>query len=236
MAADIAPELLTKIQETFWEEMAKNPVIERYTNMIYGGNAGFVQLDRYATEVARTLTNSFVANLTTTTLPDGRIYYNIADRIIPPMMEEEFNLVTDATNQVITRLNKKAKINMQALAPDMDVDRVSGIVDAVSSQTELEAALNYLKEPLENFAVHAVDDTVRHNAKLQYDAGLQPKIVRSSNGRCCDWCEGLVGAYDYPVQNPEVYQRHENCNCVVEFMPVKMRAQNVWSKDWRSTE
>lgn len=234
--ADIVPELLANIQQTFREEMTIDPIIKRYQRMIDRGLAGFVQADKYAYEVGRIMSNSICANLATADLPNGRIYYNIADRIIPPMMEEEFDAVTSEVRKIITQANKKAGLNMQAMAPDINEDRIKGIVDAVSSQEELGAALEYLQAPVENFAVHAVDDTIRHNAKVQYDAGLQPKIIRSSNGRCCQWCEELVGEYDYPVKNPEVYQRHENCNCVVEFRPTKMRAQNVWSKDWRSAE
>lgn len=232
--ADIVPELLEAIQQTFREEMEIDPIIKRYQKMIEKGTAGFVQADKYAYEVGRIMSNSICANLATANLPNGRIYYNIADRIIPPMMEEEFGEVSAATRKIINQANRKAGINLQAMEPDINRDRIAGIVDAVSSQEELGAALEYLQAPVENFAVHTVDDTIRHNAKVQYDAGLQLKIVRSSNGRCCQWCEELVGEYDYPVQNPEVYQRHENCNCVVEFRPTKMRAQNVWSKDWRA--
>lgn len=232
--ADIAPELLRMIQETFREEVARSPLIKRYTDQI-NRTGGFLQADRYAYEVGRNLSNAFIANLTATTLPDGRIYYNIANRIIPPMLEEEFNLVSEASLKVVNRLNRQAGLNLQAMAPDINRERIAGIVDAVSSQEELGAALEYLRAPVENFAVHTVDDTIRHNAKMQYQAGLQPKIVRSSNGQCCQWCENLAGEYDYPVDNPEIYQRHENCNCVVEFRPTKMRAQNVWSKDWRDT-
>lgn len=235
MAADIAPELLEAIQETFREEIQRSPIIKRYAARI-AKNGTMVDVNRYAYEVGRTLSNAFLVNLSTADLPNGRIYYNIANRIIPPMMQEEFGLCTDAANTVITRLNKGVRLNMQGMAPDINMDRINGIVDAVSSQEELGAALEYLQAPVENFAVHTVDDTVRHNAKIQYDAGLQPKIVRTSNGKCCPWCESLVGEYDYPVSNPEVYQRHENCNCVVEYRPTRMRAQNVWSKDWRSTE
>lgn len=231
--ADIVPELLDLMQQVFREEMEVDPIIKRYTAMINKGTAGFIQADKYAAQVGRVMSNTMCSVFATADLPDGRIYYNIANRIIPQMMEEEFDSVTAATKKIIAQANKKAGISLQAMEPDINRDRIAGIVDAVSSQTDLGAALEYLQSPIENFALHTVDDTVRHNAKIQYGAGLQPKIVRSSNGRCCQWCEELVGEYDYPVQNPEVYQRHENCNCVVEFRPVKMKAQNVWTKDWR---
>ena len=224
MAADIVPELLQTIQAMFREEMEYNPIIKRYQKMLEKGTAGFVQADRYAYEVGRTMSTCLSVGFAGAPLPDGRIYYNIADRIITPMLEEEFDVITDATKKIITKMNRQAGLNLQAMQPDINMDRIKGIVDAVSSQEELGAALEYLQEPVENFGVHTVDDTIRHNAKVQKGAGLRPKIVRTTNGRCCKWCEELAGEYDYPVSNPEVYQRHENCNCVIEFHPTRMRA------------
>ena len=86
--ADIVPELLEMIQQTFREEMEIDPIIKRYAAMIEKGTAGFVQADKYAAQVGRIMSNSIFANRAATQLPDDRIYYNIANRIITPMMEE----------------------------------------------------------------------------------------------------------------------------------------------------
>ena len=49
-----------------------------------------------------------------------------------------------------------------------------------------------LKEPLVNFGQSIVDEAVRSNADFQYKAGLSPKIVRTSTGNCCEWCDKPV--------------------------------------------
>ncbi len=66
--------------------------------------------------------------------------------------------------------------------------------------------------------------------------GLSPKIIRKSNGGCCDWCNKLVGTYDYSAAPGDVYRRHENCNCTVDYDPGSGKTQNVWTKAWTSSE
>ena len=52
-------------------------------------------------------------------------------------------------------------------------------------------------------------------------------------GGCCDWCRSLAGTYSYPNVPPDVYKRHRNCRCTVDYYPTgKGKRQDVWSKEW----
>lgn len=64
-----------------------------------------------------------------------------------------------------------------------------------------------------------MDSTVKTNADFQYKAGLRPKIRRMTDGKCCEWCSRLAGVYDYPDVPKDVFRRHANCGCVVEYDP-----------------
>lgn len=223
-------ELLAYIQETFTDLINNSKMLKRIGEK---EDPTIFDANRYAYEVGRNMTNAFLENVTAEVLPDGKVSYSIANTIVPPMMQEEFDLVTKTTQKVITRLNQEAGLGLEGIIPGINEDRIAGLVKGISNAETLEDAWKYMKAPFQNFAVHAVDETVRKNAEFQYNAGLQPKIVRSTDGKCCEWCNKLAGVYDYPVSNPEVYQRHENCNCLVEFLPTKMRAQNVHTRTWR---
>jgi hypothetical protein len=84
----------------------------------------------------------------------------------------------------------------------------------------------------------AADDFVQTNVEFHGKSGLTPKIVRIAGGNCCKWCRGLAGTYIYPDVPKSVYQRHDNCRCIVTYNPVdgKGKIQNVHSKDWISEE
>lgn len=70
-------------------------------------------------------------------------------------------------------------------------------------------------------------------ADFQYEAGLNPVIRRTTDGKCCEWCTNLAGEYPYkPGMNREVFRRHENCGCTVAYYPdAKSKVfQDVWNK------
>ena len=92
-----------------------------------------------------------------------------------------------------------------------------------------------LDEPVVNFTQSVADDSIKKNAECQYQSGLSPKIRRISMGKCCKWCDRLVGTYDYAtVRNTGngVFRRHERCRCTVEFITNGKR-QNVHTKKWK---
>ncbi len=90
-------------------------------------------------------------------------------------------------------------------------------------------------EPIVNFSQSIVDDSIRVNAEFQSKAGMRPKIVRKLAGGCCEWCRSLSGAYIYPEDVPDdIYRRHQNCRCTVDFNPRDGKVRNVHTKKWRS--
>lgn len=117
-------------------------------------------------------------------------------------------------------------------------DRTQGILNRASDAEKFSGVRWILGDGvLTNYMQSFVDDTMKRNAEFQSRAGVSPKIVRKSPTKCCPWCDALVGTYNYPDDVPDdVYRRHDNCNCIVEFYPGDGRKQDVWSKQWDSAE
>ena len=90
-----------------------------------------------------------------------------------------------------------------------------------------------LDAPVRNLVQKAMDDTVQKNADFHTKAGLRPKIIRRSSGHCCEWCNQVAGTYVYPDVPKDVFRRHDNCDCIVEYYPGDGKKQNVWTKEWK---
>ena len=111
--------------------------------------------------------------------------------------------------------------------------RTQGILDRVSSEKFSGVRWILGDGVITNYMQSFVDETMKRNAEFQSNAGVSPKIVRKSPTKCCPWCDALVGEYKYPDDVPDdVYKRHDNCNCIVEFYPGDGTKQDVWSKQW----
>lgn len=88
---------------------------------------------------------------------------------------------------------------------------------------------------VENFARSIPADTIRSNVEFEMRAGMRPRIVRSSDGKCCPWCSALAGEY-YADEGPkDIYRRHDNCTCTVTYISEKGR-QDAHTKAWISRQ
>lgn len=92
---DIAPALLGRIRADFLRPLRNAaPSAATYP----------AALD-YADLVDGALAEAFRLHLSADTLPDGRMYWNIADRVLRPLLEEDHSLVADAAAAVQQQLN-----------------------------------------------------------------------------------------------------------------------------------
>ena len=229
---DIAPDLLTAIREEFTHSIQRNRKIITLYEAIQKGTVTYQDVGVYAYEIGEALSRAMLKHLSSTVLPDGRMYFNIADRVLRPLLEENHGLISDAAMRVQTDLNHKAGIGLKAQSAKINDDRISGIVNKVSNAGNFDDVTWVLNEPVKTFAQSVVDDTLKANVQFQGRAGLKPVVIRKSTRECCEWCKALAGEYDYPDVPEDVYHRHERCRCTVDYDPGSGKRQNVWTKNY----
>lgn len=233
---DIAPGLLKKIQKDFRSEFDKSKVISELYEEVRDGIATYREANDFAIETGSILASAYQKNLSSNVLPDGKMYYNIAERIIDPTMANNYDLITEVTKQVQQSLNEASGIGMKTITPELNQDRIDGIINRVSNADDFDSISWLLNEAIVNFSQSIVDDSIRENAEFQSKAGLQPVIIRKTSGSCCAWCAALAGKYRYPDEVPrDVYRRHQRCRCTVDYDPGSGKIQNVHSKQWRNS-
>ncbi|MBO4819117.1 MAG: DUF4258 domain-containing protein [Firmicutes bacterium] len=225
---DIAPELLEKVQQSFEAETAG------LRDEIANGVKSYEEAYSYAIQVGEALSKSFGVNITPEVLPDGMMYYNIADKVVRPMLQAEYEISSAAAVQAQRSANRAAGIGIKAQVPDFDEERAQGIIDRVSSQPFDEVSW-LLNEPVKTFSKNVVDNTLQKNVEFQGKSGLSPKIRRTTSGETCKWCQEVAGVYEYPNVPGDVYRRHANCDCVVEYIDGG-KVQNVHTKQVRNAE
>lgn len=234
---DITPGLLKKIQENFRTIFDESSLISDLYARVRDGTATYVEANEFAIETGEILTKALGRNLSSVVLPDGKMYYNIAERIIGPMMIEDYELVADVAKQVQEELNKSAGIGIKAIKPELNQDRIDGIINRISSADNFDDVSWILDEPIKTFSQSIVDDSIKANAEFHAKSGLQPVIVRKVAGNCCDWCKAVAGTYSYPDNVPkDVYRRHNRCRCTVDYNPGNGKIQNVHTKKWQTQE
>lgn len=235
MAKDIAPELMKEVQISFWEYIKEEPIQKLY-ELLHEGKATYIEADRFAVEMGNALAKAFRDNISSDVLPDGKMYYNIARRMLPPELQEDYKLVADYAQAMQQGMNKRAKLGIKAVRPKYNNNREKGLIEYICRADKYDIVRKSFEEDLINFSQSVVTDTLKENAEFQYKSGLSPVIRRTAAGGCCEWCSRLAGTYPYEdVRNTgnDVYRRHRGCRCDVSFDPGDGKVQNVHSKEWR---
>ena len=205
-------DLLGRITQTF-EKRLKNVNIKA---------TSYEDVNDYAVALGEILTAAF--NIHITENPGEMIEQILNDRL-----KENHRLITDFGRMVQDILNKQAKIGLEAQIPEVNQSRIDGLVGKIT-EGDFEQSKWLLGSPVVNFNQSVVDDMVRKNAEFHFRSGMSPKIIRKEVGNCCKWCKNLVGTYKYPDVPKDVYRRHRNCRCTVEYIPKKGIRQDVHSK------
>ncbi len=145
-------------------------------------------------------------------------------------MSRNHDLIADYAAKTQKVLNTKVKIGLKVVRHVLNQYRIDGIVNRASHEELFDYVRWILDNPIVNFCQSIVDDSIRENADLHYQKGLNPKIIRKESGNCYKWCRSIAGIYAYPDVPKDVYRRHQNCRCTVDYYPGDGKVQNVHTK------
>lgn len=235
---DIVPQLIEAVTMEYHRLYDGSSKIQNLLEKVKRGSATYEEAQEYSIEVSRLIGKAYEKHISSATLPDGRMYYNIASRLLPSTLDENYDLVSKYSADVQQKLNENAGIGLKAQMAEENQDRVDGLVELASNAEQYDDISNQLLTAFYNYFQSVVDDTLKANVDFQGKAGLSPKIIRKATRKCCEWCSQLAGEYEYPNVPDDVYRRHERCRCTVDYDldGNGKKLQNVHTKQWQSGE
>ena len=140
MTKDIAPELIERISEEFQRKMTRSSKIKALDAKIRNRTATYRDAQEYAIKVSELMSEALLSNLSADMLPDGKMYYNIAQRVMQEALGQNgiYGEVSRYCLDVQQILNKEAEIGINAMTPELKQDRIDGIVDIVSGKDDFD--------------------------------------------------------------------------------------------------
>lgn len=229
--SDIVPALNEEITRKFNNNMMRDRRAARITKRIQDGTADLLDGHEYAQALGESLSNALRTTLTEENLPDGTMFFNIADRTVKPALRVNYELVNDNAAEIQKIVDNG--IGLNAVRADFPEGRINGLIDKI-----VDNGLMWLTEPIINNTEAFFDDYIKANAEARSEAGLDVKIIRTAAFNCCKWCAGKEGTFSYnraELDAQDIFARHEFCRCSVIYSNGKTR-QNIWSKKtWEAT-
>lgn len=229
---DIVPGLLAAIEEDFKKSFQSDDTLKTLYAKVESGEATQADGERFAHELGKLTAEVFHRNVTPEDLPNGMMYHNIASRIIPPSMTQNYELVCEVMRQIIEIQNKEAGLGIKFQMPEFDKFSTNNLVWAASSD-EYEKTRGMVERGVDTHTRRVANDCVKTNAEFQHDSGLDVKIIRDTDGDCCQWCSDLADTYDFDKAPSNVWAMHDNCGCTVEYGSSRNRSGSG-GKRWTS--
>lgn len=233
---DIVPELESDAKKIFDSLIKNDEELKSIENRMLKSRPQYGDVYQYANRIGELRTQALQKALAKHGLPNDTMYYNIADRLISPALKSDCDLIDKWCQMIAERQNKAARIGLNIHSSKYDKEKADGIVNAISGKT-LEEAQTVLNNTVITNYQKTVDSFIRGEAELHSRVGLHPQISRIATSCACKWCKELSGRYDYPDKTPaNVFKRHANCGCTIEYWPGDGRSQNVHDKSWKSAK
>ena len=142
------------------------------------------------------------------------------EKLIPQSLGLDHAMVVEVCVQTQTAINEANHLGIRAAVPEFDGNRAYGLVEELRENPEFTNIETLFYDQITNFSQNIVDRSVRDNAELQSNAGIDAYIVRTAEYGACEWCQNLEGTYNYEdVKNTgnDVWRRHDNCRCTIEY-------------------
>lgn len=214
--SDISSKLLELIITDIISNKSK---LEKYQNLLKNNNASYKEADDYAVALGEITKAAFDNNVNSAVLPNGRMYYNIANSIIPKVLQSNFTDINKYCQEVQKLFNDNKGLTFNPVNVNINNDRLKGLIQSIADAENYDKVSKQFTESLINYGQAVVTDNIKANADFQYKTGkVLPVIRRMSTGKCCKWCTSLVGTYKYtPDMDTAVFRRHANCRCLVEY-------------------
>ena len=236
---DIAPELYKKIEADFNEAVKSDSTIKTITAKLNKRPLTHNELTTISTRLGNHASAALKKTLVIENLPDGKLYWNIADRTIRPVMEQVYSL-SNSVQMLSQRVaDQAAGVNI-GISKGIDPDnRIREIIDFATNSKTAEELDNALNLPVKTTALDFNDDFMRANADIRNGMGFIQTVVREYDGvglangkRPCNWCIGRAGTWTYEeAKENGVFERHVGCGCTIDVIS----SDKVSNEEYEST-
>lgn len=228
---DIGVKLYELIKAEFDRSRAEDPFLRSVAVKLEKDTATMRDVSLYAQQLGFRLKMAILHNVSAGVLPNGQMYYNIAEKILSPTLHDNYDLVGEIAAQVQEQLDKAADIHIRPQQAPFNEERLKTVLNAASEPgLDEETMLRRLSGPAETMTADFADDYMKANAGFRDSAGVETYIVRIDHSGCCEWCARLAGRYEYSSAPRDIFRRHDNCTCTVEYISGGQK-QNVHTKD-----
>lgn len=136
--ADIVPKLYDQIHADFERKVNSSRIIKTFRGRLDKKTADAKGAALYASELGRCAAEALAGNLTEENLPDGKVYWNILERTVEPLLREVNEMVMEASEEQQRIEDERSGIGLRPVRPDFPRYRVHDFMEKLLYYAEEE--------------------------------------------------------------------------------------------------
>ena len=194
---------------------------------IESGKATFNDTFKYAEILSKTLGKVLASKVLELTDREGIAAHLLRDNYID---------INDVCSRVQISIDKSKGLNLKPQQAEFPNERVTKFAHSLLDPTIEDYKIQRrARAGSENITLSFHDDFIEENAKFHDKAGMKCYIERIGVN-CCPWCSDVSGKYEMKNQPKDIFKRHDNCDCIINYdgqvLRGEMSTNGKRSKKW----
>ncbi len=220
---------LNDLVEVLRSKSAHDPALRALLKSIDSGKANFRDTAQYSIRYSHQLGNILSENVLDIP-PDVR------ETAAEELLKYGYDDMNTILAEVQKSLDEQAGIHIRPQKADFPSERVQHFAHSLIDPTVEDSIIKRrARSGSETITKSFHDSFIKKNAQFRNDAGLKCYITREGSN-CCKWCSEVAGRYEFGSQPSDIFRRHDNCDCTIDYDGQKLRgklnADGSRSKTW----
>ena len=220
---------MNDLVEVLRSKSAHDPALRALLKSIDSGKANFRDTARYSIRYSHQLGNILSENVLDIP-PDVR------ETAAEELLKYGYDDMNTILAEVQKSLDEQAGIHIRPQKADFPSERVQQFAHSLIDPTVEDSIIKRrARSGSETITKSFHDSFIKKNAQFRNDAGLKCYITREGSN-CCKWCSEVAGRYEFGSQPSDIFRRHDNCDCTIDYDGQKLRgklnADGSRSKTW----
>lgn len=220
---------MNDLVEVLRSKSAHDPALRALLKSIDSGKANFRDTAQYSIRYSHQLGNILSENVLDIP-PDVR------ETAAEELLKYGYDDMNTILAEVQKSLDEQAGIHIRPQKSDFPSERVQQFAHSLIDPTVEDSVIKRrARSGSETITKSFHDSFIKKNAQFRNDAGLKCYITREGSN-CCKWCSEVAGRYELGSQPSDIFRRHDNCDCTIDYDGQKLRgklnADGSRSKTW----
>lgn len=199
------------VQEEVRERLARDAQLVRLRKKIESGKATYEDTAAYSVRAGKLLGEVFSRRLPEIP-PEER------EQLCVDLLHDQYIDINAAVDTVQRFMDEAQGFQLAPQHAPFDAERGHQIGSSLRDLSKpVEVLQRRAKAAPETMTKAMHDDRMKTEAKFRSRAGLKCTVNRIAAAKCCEWCDQVAGKYAYEDTPPDLWRRHDNCNCTIVY-------------------